>query len=246
MTKVRGRIAFALRTCATFTLFTLCAMLMLAAAVMTAFQKPRLYREHIAAPFGRMTLALWRVALVMPERSAFPHYQCIYVSNHSSTIDMFVLIALGLPNTRFFLSGFLRGLLPLGLIGYLTGIFWTVDQKYPERRARIFQCAEAALRRSGESVYLSPEGERITTGEIGHFNKGAFHLATNLHIPIVPLYIAIPRSMDPGMGWEVRPGQVEVYLKAPIDTSTWTLGDLLTNKERVRNLYLLWHKEHKR
>ena len=40
----------------------------------------------------------------------------------------------------------------------------------------------------------SPEGARITTGEIGHFNKGAFHLATSLRAPIVPLYLEIPRD----------------------------------------------------
>ena len=34
--------------------------------------------------------------------------QVVYVSNHSSTLDLFVLVALGLPNTRFFLSGFLQ------------------------------------------------------------------------------------------------------------------------------------------
>jgi 1-acyl-sn-glycerol-3-phosphate acyltransferase len=56
------------------------------------------------------------------------------------------------------------------------------------------------LERTGESVYLSPEGERVTGGRVGHFNKGAFHLATDLHAPIVPLFLRIPRAMDPGKG----------------------------------------------
>ncbi len=56
------------------------------------------------------------------------------------------------------------------------------------------------LRRTGESVYLSPEGKRITDGTIGHFNKGAFHLATNLQVPILPFYIDIPPEIDPQMG----------------------------------------------
>ena len=42
--------------------------------------------------------------------------QTVYVSNHSSTLDLFVLVALGLPNTRFFLSGFLQKIVPLGII----------------------------------------------------------------------------------------------------------------------------------
>ena len=48
------------------------------------------------------------------------------------------------------------------------------------------------LRRTGQSVFLSPEGTRVRTGEIGPFNKGAFHLAGDLGAPLLPLYIAVP------------------------------------------------------
>ena len=130
----------------------------------------------------------------------FPTTQTIYISNHTSTLDLFVLVALGLPNCRFFLSGFLKKIMPLGVISWMMGTFFTVPQDRPAERTRIFQRAERILRRTGESVYLSPEGARITTGQIGHFNKGAFHLATNLHVPIVPFFIAIPPGMDPGRG----------------------------------------------
>jgi 1-acyl-sn-glycerol-3-phosphate acyltransferase len=125
------------------------------------------------------------------------------------------------------------------------GIFWTVDQKFSEQRARIFKSAEATLSRTRESVYLSPEGERVTNGVIGHFNKGSFHLATNLKAPIVPIYIAIPRSMDPGTGLRARPGTVRVYIKPAISTQHWRLEDLSQNKEKVRDLFVQWHREHK-
>jgi len=173
----------------------------------------------------------------------FPQQQTIYISNHTSTLDMFVLVALGLPNTRFFLSGYLRKIIPFGVIGYLTGIFWTVPQEYPERRTRIFKSAEQTLRRTGESVYLSPEGTRVTTGLIGHFNKGAFHLATALGTPIVPFYILIPRAGDPGKGLDARPGTIRVYVKSAISTRDWKLADLERNRDMVRSLFVRWHEE---
>ncbi len=164
---------------------------------------------------------------------------------HRSTIDVFAVIGLALPNTRFFMSGFLRKFLPLGLIGYLIGIFWTVPQNFPERRVEIFKNAEAVLRRNGESVYLSPEGKRVTTGEVGAFNKGSFHLATVLRAPIVPFYIATPAEVDPGMGYCAGPGEVHVYFKPAIETADWQLADLVSNKERVRQRFLEWHNEYR-
>ena len=172
-----------------------------------------------------------------------PEGQVVYVSNHTSTIDVFVLVALGLPNARFFLSGYLRKLLPLGLIGYLIGIFWTVPQDYPEKRRRIFERAAATLRATGESVYLSPEGERVTTGQIGPFNKGAFHLATDLKAPIAPLFIRIPKEIDPGKGLAARPGTVDVFVGAPIDTQSWRVEDVERNRDAVRAYYVRWHAE---
>src|SRR2546427_7339520 len=224
----------------TLLLMTFGAAVLLVVAVLTAFRLPRLYREVIVATLGELTLGLWKIRVVMHQDRPFPQTQTIYISNHTSTIDMFVLISLRLPNARFFLSGFLRKLLPLGLIGYLTGIFWTVPQSLPEKRVEIFKRAARTLRRTRESVYLSPEGERVTTGKIGPFNKGAFHLATDLKLPIVPFFIAIPSDMDPGMGLHPGSGTVHVYVKPAIDTSQWKLEDLIANKERVRTMFSEW------
>lgn len=242
MSPAGDKLVFVLRSTASLLALSACAAAMLAIAALTLFQCRRLYAERIAAPFGRLILQLWGIRMVVHQDVPLPTRQTVFVSNHTSTIDLFALVALGLPNTRFFLSGFLRKLLPLGLIGYLIGIFWTVPQAFPERRAKIFQRAERVLRATGESVYLSPEGERVTTGRIGPFNKGAFHLATALHAPIVPLFILIPKAIDPGKGLHARPGTVHVHVRPPIETADWRLEDLVANKERVRDFYVDWQR----
>ena len=99
------------------------------------------------------------------------------------------------------------------------------------------------LRRTGESVYLSPEGRRITGGTIGHFNKGTFHLATNLQVPILPFYIDIPPEIDPQLGNQVVPGTVHVYVLPEISTKGWKLDDLLENKESVRDIFVRFQKQ---
>jgi 1-acyl-sn-glycerol-3-phosphate acyltransferase len=208
--------------------------------VLTAFRARRLYAA-VAGWGARGVLRLYGIQIRVHQREPFPRTQTIYISNHTSTLDLFVLVALGLPNCRFFLSGFLRNYIPLGAIAWMMGTFFTVPQDRPAERVRIFQRAARVLHRTRESVYLSPEGGRITTGEIGHFNKGAFHLATVLHAPIVPLYFAIPPAIDPGRGYDARPGAIDIYVLPAIDTRDWTLDHLIENKESTRALMCRAH-----
>jgi 1-acyl-sn-glycerol-3-phosphate acyltransferase len=239
----RSRLKLAIQIAAAFSVMSAGAVVMLIVAIATGFQLRRCYSERIATPLGRVVLWIFGIRYVVLPGLATPAHPVIYISNHTSSIDMFVLIALGLPNTRFFLSGYLRKLIPLGVIGYLIGIFWTVPQQFPEARRRIFKRAARILERSAESVYLSPEGERITTGRIGHFNKGAFHLAIDLGVPIVPLFLHIPPAMDPGKGLAARAGVVTVHVGPAIDTGCWRLDQLERHRDEVRAFYERWHRE---
>ena len=235
-------LATRLRFAATLVFMTIGSVAMLVLAVPTCFLARRFYSEVMARWLGAGVLRIWGVRYRLHGAPRPDHSQTIYVSNHTSTIDLFVLIALGLPRTRFFLSGFLKKLVPIGIVGSLIRVFWTVPQEYPDERRRIFERADRILRQTGDSVYLSPEGMRVTTGEIGRFNKGAFHLATSLRAPIVPIYFAIPGTMNPGMGYDAKPGTVDLYFLPPIDTSRWVVDDVEPNRDAVRDLFVRVHE----
>lgn len=221
---------------------TVVAQALVPIACVTLFRTRRLY-ARVASLTARAVLRLWGLRVVVHQDEPFPTGQTVYVSNHSSTIDLFVLVALGLPNTRYFLAGSLRKAAPLAFIAWLMGTFFTAPQSRPAERVRIFQRADSTLRLTAESVYLSPEGARVTTGGIGHFNKGAFHLATSLRAPIVPLYLEIPAAIDPGRGYDARPGTVRVHVKQPIATTSWRLDDLAANTAAVRGEFIRWHRQ---
>src|SRR5690606_5777808 len=119
-----AQLRFALQVAASLIVMTIGALVMLLVAIGTGFRARRFYSEQIAAGLGRIVLAIFGVRFVVHADAPYPAGQVVYISNHTSTIDVFVLVALGLPNARFFLSGYLRKILPLGLIGYLIGIFW--------------------------------------------------------------------------------------------------------------------------
>jgi 1-acyl-sn-glycerol-3-phosphate acyltransferase len=191
---------------------------------------------------AQLGVMLCGVRIVEHRTAPLPERQTVYISNHTDSLDLFVITALGLPRARYFLSGFLRKILPLGLIGYLIGVFWTVPYRFPDKRKAIFQRADRILRQTGESVYLTPEGSRIRTGQIGHFNRGAFHLATSLGADIVPIYVSIPNTVGGGMTLLFGRGIVDVYYLPTISTADWTVEDLDANRDRVRDIYVDFHE----
>jgi 1-acyl-sn-glycerol-3-phosphate acyltransferase len=223
------------------TLFTAVSIAMTIVSLCTLFRARRFCSEVLGTWLGKSALKACGVEIELHGETKHPAGQTVFVINHTSVLDVFILLALGLPGTRFFLWGGLRKFPPVAIMGYITGVFFTPTQARPDKRARCFQNAERILRRTGESVLLSPEGRCVTIGGISRFNKGAFHLATNLKAPIVPIFISIPRHIDPGRGYAAMPGVVHVYFNAPIPTSDWKVEDLARNKEMVRDLYVEWN-----
>lgn len=234
------RIALIARLTAAGLLITAGSIAVLPFAAVTVLRARRWYAAWTRV-LARIALRVCGIRLAVHREAGWPAGQTVYISNHPSTLDLFVLVALGLPNTRFFLSGHLQKYVPLGILARLMGTFFTVPQDRPAERVLIFQRADAELRRTGESVYLSPEGARVPGGRLGPFNKGSFHLATSLKAPIQPLYFFIPPEVDPGMGFDIGPGTVHVYIGNRIDTRSWRVDDVERNRDSIHELFVDWH-----
>ena len=206
----------------------------------------RIYAEVVCRYLACLGLWLCGVKLRVHDRELWSeNEQVVYISNHTSSLDMFAIIALGLPNTRYFLSGFLKRIPMIGLLGNAIGIFWTLPQTDTEGRRNLFRNACEELRQSGESVFLTPEGQHI-----GVFNRGAFHLATELGARIVPFYIDIPNDVDPGpwvenQNLDTRPGTVDIFFKEPIDTRDWQIDQVDQYRKQVRSLYAEWTQQYR-
>ena len=216
------------------------ALLMLPCALLGQRGR-RINAETIGRGAARLILACLAVQVRLQHAERlFPKRprQVVVIANHSNTLDALILLALGMPNTRFFLKRAAWFALPMGLTAALMGTFFTMPQRCGQQRVRLFQRAARRLKRTGESVFLSPEGTRVTHGGIGHFNRGAFHLALDLQVPIVPLFIAIPRACNHGKALFSEPCQVDVHVLPDVDTRGWKVEHLETHKEAVRERYL--------
>ena len=115
--RLAERAVFAVRVVLSVVIMTTGALIMLLVAVPTLFMARRLYAEGVGRWIGASILRLWGVHYRTCGATQRAKGQLVYISNHTSTIDVFLLIALALPRTRFFLSGFLRKVVPIGIIG---------------------------------------------------------------------------------------------------------------------------------
>ncbi|MDZ7266432.1 MAG: 1-acyl-sn-glycerol-3-phosphate acyltransferase [candidate division KSB1 bacterium] len=166
----------------------------------------------------------------------------IFIGNHSSTLDIFLILALRLPRVRFVAKyEFLYNPL-FAIMGLLTGQIFVKRQDSAQAVAALNR-AYNRIRRRRHSLFIMPEGTRIEDGTIGVFKKGAFHMAMDLQYPIVPIFFGGARRLCPGKSLQVRPGTVLLRFHPAEDTSTWTPDNLDAQIARIRENYVRWDQE---
>lgn len=123
----------------------------------------------------------------------------VFVANHQGAFDIFLIYGYLHRNFKWMMKWQL-GNIPF--VGYACRrahhIF--VDRRSPSTIRRMYEQANDTLK-SGMSLVVFPEGSRTKTGEMGEFRKGAFTLADELQLPVVPLtidgsYKVMPRNKD--------------------------------------------------
>ena len=111
----------------------------------------------------------------------------VFVANHQGAFDIFLIYGYLGRNFKWMMK-YQLGKIPF--IGYACRkshqIF--VDKRGPKRIQKTYERARDILQ-EGYSVTVFPEGARSFTGHMGKFKKGAFALADELQLPVVPLTI---------------------------------------------------------
>ena len=162
-----------------------------------------------------------------------PKQAYVFVSNHRSYFDAAPLFC----NTgrRMGMVG-KKELLKAPILGYGMGFVnvIAIDRSNRERAVESLRIATERLR-SGISFGVCPEGTRARPGQMLPFKKGAFHMAVQAGVPVVPIaFTNSDKLMGRGTG-EAWPGTLEMVILPPVETS-WvsTDEDLNTLVEQVQ------------
>lgn len=115
------------------------------------------------------------------------HTSYIFVPNHQGSFDIFLIYGFLGRNFKWMMKMSLRKIPFVGKACESAGHIY-VDRSGPKRVLETIIKAKNSLK-DGVSLVVFPEGARTYTGHMGKFKKGAFQLADDLQLPIVPVTI---------------------------------------------------------
>ena len=128
-----------------------------------------------------------------------PKESYVFVANHQGAFDIFLIYGHLNRNFKWMMKYQLRKIPFVGFACAKTHQIF-VDKRGPKKIKATYDLARETLQ-DGTSVTVFPEGSRSYTGHMGVFKKGAFMLADELQLPVVPLTIngsfnIMPRTRD--------------------------------------------------
>jgi len=167
------------------------------------------------------------------------HSPAVFIINHSSTLDILTILALGLPKVRFVVKWQLQYNPLFFILGRLTGQIF-IKREDSQKAVETLRKTYDRIRNKKLSVLLAPEGSRKHEGVIGPFKKGPFRMAMDLGYPVVPIYFEGNNELSSGGFLLTKSGKCTAHIHEPIFTNEWTVGDLEKQIASVRSLYLEW------
>jgi putative phosphoserine phosphatase / 1-acylglycerol-3-phosphate O-acyltransferase len=198
--------------------------------------KKRRAAEWVSATGSSAMLAITGVRLeVRGERHLWAHRPCVFLFNHQSYADGYVLLSL----LRHGVTGVAKKeVANTPLVGQILRAldFAFIDRSNTHSAIEAMEPAVDRLRR-GLSVVIAPEGTRSLTPRLGRFKKGAFHIAMQAGMPIVPVVLRNAHEVMVRGSLLFRPGKVQVCVLPPIDATKWKVEDLDRQVAEVRTLF---------
>ena len=202
----------------------------------------------VTAPFdpGRYVVGRtfrWMVGILPPRLNPVWHFRWsgsppadprrpyVVVSNHESFAD--ILLISHLPWEMKWLSK--AEMFRVPVIGWMMQLAGDVPVKRgfgPSAIEAMRTCRERLAQKV--SVMIFPEGTRSPRGELLPFKDGAFRLAVDAGVPILPLAVAGTRTALPKKGFIMRPARAEVRILQPVETVGLTADDVPALRDRVR------------
>jgi len=165
-----------------------------------------------------------------------PRQSYVIVANHQSLFDILLLYGfLGL-DIKWVMKKELR---QVPILGFACAAMGHILIDRSNTSAALASINQASKRiKDGISVVFFPEGTRSRNATLLPFKKGAFRLAVELQLPILPVTIIGSGEILPTDSLHLRPGQAALIFGVPIPTQGYSSDDLTSLIDISRNTIL--------
>ncbi len=198
-----------------------------------------IFNQRIGSYYGGVVWSRLNSALVpmlvtvKGKENIDPKTSYIILTNHQSSYDIFLVYGWMGIDIKWVMKKELRKVPGLGFGSEKVGHIF-LDRS--NSRAALESLADAKKKLiNGTSVVIFPEGTRSKTGVPGVFKRGAFKLALDLGLPILPVTLMNTRKILPADSLNILPGRVEMIIHPPVDISGYTEKNMNELIEHVRN-----------
>lgn len=198
-------------------------------AVPTALLSPRTANLHIAARWARL---LARLTLVKVEIDGLelidPTRSYVVVANHQSQFDIPLIYGYCGLDLRWVMKAEV-GKIPFVAVGCRAIGHIFIDRADPESARDAINRAVQRLQ-PGTGMLFFPEGTRSRSGRLLPFKKGAFRVALDQQMDILPMTVIGTRDVLPADSMRLCPGTVRLKIHPPVSTA----GISTTELDRLR------------
>jgi putative phosphoserine phosphatase/1-acylglycerol-3-phosphate O-acyltransferase len=194
-------------------------------------------RNFATSLFADVSSALIGLNLVIRgEENLWSQRPAVFVFNHQSKADVVIIARL---LRRDFAGVGKKEIKNSPLIGITLELAGTVfiDRENAASAIEAMQPLVDAMRNERKSVVIAPEGTRTISPKLAPFKKGAFHLAIQAGVPVVPIVIHNAGDVAPKGDFVFRPATVEVDVLPPVDTSDWAAETIEEHVAEIRRMF---------
>ncbi|RKU41027.1 1-acylglycerol-3-phosphate O-acyltransferase [Coniochaeta pulveracea] len=163
----------------------------------------------------------------------------VFIGNHQTELDVLMLGAMFPKNCSVTAKASLKKVPFLGWFMSLAGSVF-LDRKNSKDSRQVMSGAAKEMKEMQQSVYMFPEGTRSYSKEpeLLPFKKGAFHLAVQAQVPIVPCVVANYSHILWMRGMKFKAGTIPIKVLDPIPTKGLTVEDVNELTRSTRELML--------
>lgn len=205
------------------------------AAVLAFITTPRITSFICGTIWARLNGYLTPMLVTVSGRNSIVKNQSyVIVCNHQSQYDIFVLYGWLGVDFKWVMKQELRKIPGIGIGCEKVGHIFIDRSNHESAMASLNAAKEKIV--NGTSVLFFPEGTRSKDGSLGPFKKGAFKMAIDLGLPVLPITIIGTRDILPSNTINLFPGKARMVIHKPIDTARYndhTLQELMTRTHIV-------------